>query len=59
MFGMPNKIGLKSTLLPDNIIFSLKSEEDFEITFNFIATLLKISDDCSNNEIENVKGKIE
>jgi len=34
MFGMPAKIGLRNTILPDNIICNLKSEEDFETALN-------------------------
>uniref|UniRef100_A0A2S2PFF3 KRAB-A domain-containing protein 2 n=1 Tax=Schizaphis graminum TaxID=13262 RepID=A0A2S2PFF3_SCHGA len=41
MFGIPAKIGLRSTILPDNIICNLKSEEDFESTLNS----MKSSDD--------------
>lgn len=52
---MPVKIGLKSTILPDNIICRLKSGEDLETTFNYIATSCS---DWSGNEIENKKSKI-
>jgi len=50
MYGMPSKIWLKSILLLDNIICNLKSEDDFKTALNFIATSLKSSNDCSDNE---------
>jgi len=52
MFGILAIIGLKNTLLPDNIICSLKSKEDFETTLISNATSLKSSDDCNDNEID-------
>lgn len=57
--GMSAKIGLTSTLLPDNIICNLNIKEDFETAPNSFATILKSSDHYSDNDIQNEKGKIQ
>ena len=51
MFGIKAKIGLKSTLLPINIISDLRTEEDLETALNSISTTSN-----SNNNIENTEG---
>lgn len=51
MFGTKAKIGLKSTLLPINIISDLRTEEDLETALNSISTTSN-----SNNDIENTEG---
>ncbi|XP_029342294.1 KRAB-A domain-containing protein 2-like [Acyrthosiphon pisum] len=51
MFGTKAKIGLKSTLLPINIISDLRTEEDLETALNSISTTSN-----SNNNIENTEG---
>ncbi|XP_050062904.1 KRAB-A domain-containing protein 2-like [Aphis gossypii] len=48
MFGTKAKIGLKSTLLPINIISNLRTQEDLEKALNSISTVSN-----SNNDIEN------
>jgi len=51
MFGTKAKIGLKSTLLPINIISDLRTEEDLETALNSISTTSN-----SNNDIKNTQG---
>jgi len=51
MFDTKAKIGLKSTLLPINIISNLKTEEDLEKALHSISTVTN-----SNDEIENKEG---
>ncbi|KAL4090679.1 hypothetical protein QTP88_025471 [Uroleucon formosanum] len=49
-FGTKAKIGLKSTLLPINIISDLRTEEDLDTALNSISTTSN-----SNNDIENTE----
>jgi len=39
MFGTKAKIGLKSTLLPINIISDLRTKEDLETALNSVSTM--------------------
>jgi hypothetical protein len=48
MFGTKAKIGLKSTLLPINIISNLRAEEDLEEDLNSIFTTSNRNDEIEN-----------
>jgi len=50
MFGTKAKIGLKSTLLPINIISNLRTEVDLEKALNSISTVSNSNDDIENKE---------
>ena len=48
MFGTPPKIGLTSSLLSENIIAKLKTEEELQVALESIQIL---SNDNENNEV--------
>ena len=55
MFGIKAKIGLKSTLLPNDIISNLRTEEDLETALSSISTTSNSQNNC-NNGTENNDG---
>ena len=53
MFGTKAKIGLKSTLLLNNIISNLRTEEDLETALKSMSTTSKSQNNCNDETINN------